>query len=267
MIKDLLARLKEEAASEAEHKKFCDEELAKNKKKRVKFGNEVERLEAESKQTAMLIEEMADKIQVLAEEQAALSKAMKEATEQRQKEKAANLDAIQDADQAKTAVKAAVAVLKEFYAAQGGSFLQTRKQVPEMSAYKGMQGLKGGVLGMLEVIESDFVRVSAETKAAEAEAARAYDKFMTESEADFKRKHDAEFKLSMEKDQKEFDLTQLEKDLTWTNKRLDEANAYFNTLKPQCLEVPVNFEERAAKRKEEIEALKQAYAVLDAKGK
>merc|ERR1712194_370218 len=39
-------------------------------------------------------------------------------------------------------------------------------------------------MGMLEVIESDFARLEADTKAAEASAQKEYDTFMTDSKAD-----------------------------------------------------------------------------------
>merc|ERR1719162_2810884 len=77
------------------------------------------------------------------------------------------------------AVKTALVVLRNFYDSQ--SFVQ---QVPEMAAYGGMQAGKSGVVGMLEVIVSDFVRLEAETKSAEAMGAAEYDNFMKDAEAD-----------------------------------------------------------------------------------
>ena len=50
--------------------------------------------------------------------------------------------------------------------------------------YKGLGGESGGVVGMLEVIESDFARLEADTKAGEATAQKEYDEFMTDSQVD-----------------------------------------------------------------------------------
>merc|ERR1712012_163280 len=58
MITDLLARLKQEAADEADHKAFCDEELKKNKQVRKDKESESTRLMAEIEETAMAIAEM-----------------------------------------------------------------------------------------------------------------------------------------------------------------------------------------------------------------
>merc|ERR1719478_1603748 len=102
---------------------------------------------------------------------------MAEATEQRQAEKAKNEHAIADAQAGSEAVKQAIVVLREFYSAQAG-FVQVHRQVPEMAAYKGMQNSKTGVVGMLEVIQSDFNRLEADTTSAESLAATEYDQFM-----------------------------------------------------------------------------------------
>jgi len=209
---------------------------------------------------------MGDEIAELSSEQAALTKAMGEASATRSKEKATNEATIKDSQLAIAAVKKALVILQEFYASQGtpeAVLLQDKKQVPELAAYKGMQGAKGGVIGMLEVIESDFSRLETETKADEVQAADEYDKFMVDSKAAKKAKHDREFKLSLEKDQVEFDADGLKKDLAFTEDALAKASAYYEDLKSPCLVVHVSYEERVSRRKEEIEALKQAYKILD----
>jgi len=262
MIEDLLAKLKEEAASEADHKAFCDKELHKNKNKRDKKTAEVDGLNAEIEQKKASIMDMAKRISTLAEEQAELRQVVADATKQRGEEKSENEVAMKDAAAAQVAVQSALAVLKDFYSKQGGSFLQ---QVPEMEAYSGMGAASGGVIGMLEVIESDFARVETDTRASETQAAAEYKSLMSESEATLKSKHDAEFKLGMQKDQAEFEQEQLEKNLASSSKQLAMANSYYAELKPQCIEVHVSFEERAQMREDEIKALKQAYKILDAK--
>jgi len=264
MIEDLIAKLKEEANAEAQHKQWCDEQLKANKLKRNKKTTKVDELTAAIEELDGKIKETGDTITRLIAEQAELAKAMKEATAQREKEKAKNLDTIADAKAGRAAVKAALAVLRDFYSKQA-AFLQAH-QVPEMAEYKGMQGSSKGVIGMMEVIESDFARLEADTTAAEEQAAKEYDEFMSEATATKKVKHDEEVKLKLEKDQDEFEVSQLQKDLKANQKELDSANAYYEELKPACLEVHVSYEERAAKRKEEIAALKEAYEILDQKG-
>jgi len=263
MIRELIDRLKEEAAAEAEHKAYCDKELHDNKNTRDEKSAKVDQLTAQSEELGAVIAKLGEEIQVLIEEQAALDKAMKEATEVRGKEKEKNTATIADAKAAQEAVGQALAVLKEFYAKAGGeeALLQ---QVPEMKAYKGMQGAKKGVVGMLEVIMSDFARLEAETTAEETEAQSAYDTFMADSTASKEQKHKDEFDKSLLKDKKEFELKHVNEDLRNTQDELDAALLYYEKLKPECIEVKVSYEERVKRREEEIEALKEAYKILDA---
>lgn len=261
MIKDLLTKLKEEAAEEADHKQWCDEQLKANKLKREKKSARVDALSSQIESQAAKIAEQATEIATLIAEQEELTKQMAKATEVRDKEKAFNLKSIKDAQAGAVAVKKALVVLKDFYSAQ--SFVQ---QVPEMAEYKGMQGAKGGVVGMLEVIVSDFEREAAEHQADEAASAAEYKTFMADSKASKKAKHDAEFKLKLEKDQTEFEKKENEEDRASTQTELDKANEYYDELKPACLEVHVSYEERVAQRKQEIESLKQAYEILSQKG-
>merc|ERR1719172_299137 len=81
-----------------------------------------------------------------------------------------------------------------------------------MKPYKGMQNSKGGVIGMLEVILSDFVRVDSETTADEKTSQMEYDKFMTDAKADKKAKHKSEVQLKLDKDQAEFEKSELAED-------------------------------------------------------
>merc|ERR1719197_844670 len=261
MIRELIEKLKEEAQAESEHKAFCDKELHDNKVTRDEKTAKVEQLTAQSEELGAVIAKLGEEIQVLIEEQAALDKAMKEATEVRGKEKEKNLQTIADAKAAQEAVGQALAVLKEFYAKAGGeeALLQ---QVPEMKAYKGMQGAKKGVVGMLEVIESDFARLEAETTAEENEAQAAYDTFMADSTAAKEQKHKDEFDKTLLKDKKEFELKHVNEDLRNTQDELDAALAYYDKLKPECIEVKVSYEERVKRREEEIESLKEAYKIL-----
>jgi hypothetical protein len=163
MIKDLIAKLKEEAAAEADHKQWCDAQLTENKHKRNKKTTESEKLMAEIDGMNANIDTMTKNIQTLIQEQEDLTKAMQEATTQRVAEKTENKATIADAQAGAGAVKSALVVLRNFYDSQ--SFLQ---QAPEMKSYSGMGAASGGVVGMLEVIVSDFVRLEAETKNAEA---------------------------------------------------------------------------------------------------
>merc|ERR1719253_804914 len=105
MIKDLVAKLKEEAAAEAEHKQWCDGQLKANKLKREKKTTKVNKLTATVESLTETITSMGEKIATLSKEQAELQTAMSEATAQRQNEKATNTQAINDAVAGEDATK------------------------------------------------------------------------------------------------------------------------------------------------------------------
>merc|ERR1719231_1500158 len=179
MIKDLIVRLMEEANEEAEHKGWCDTELSTNEQTRKEKTSAVETLHAEIDELTASIAKGTQEITDLTAEIADIDKAVAEATEIREKEKADNTQTISDSQDAQTAVAQAVTVLKEFYgkAAEATSLIQQQPESPEIfdAPYQGMQSENGGVVGMLEVIQSDFARLETDTKAAEAEAQRQYD--------------------------------------------------------------------------------------------
>jgi len=110
MIEDLLAKLKEEAAAEAEHKAWCDEQLKANKLKRNKKTAQSNKLIADIEGLTADIADMGSTITKLIAEQQALTQAMAEATEVREAEKAENTATIADAQAGSKAVKAALAL-------------------------------------------------------------------------------------------------------------------------------------------------------------
>eukprot|EP00747_Dinoflagellata_sp_TGD_P160276 gnl/TRDRNA2_/TRDRNA2_177964_c2_seq1.p1 gnl/TRDRNA2_/TRDRNA2_177964_c2~~gnl/TRDRNA2_/TRDRNA2_177964_c2_seq1.p1 ORF type:complete len:658 (+),score=275.91 gnl/TRDRNA2_/TRDRNA2_177964_c2_seq1:55-2028(+) len=262
MIKSMITKLKEEAAAEAAHNAWCAEETKKNKLKRDKKTAKKNLLTAELNELTASIETMGKTIETLIKEQTELTKALKDATEQREIEHAKNTKAIADAKAGAAAVGQALTVLKEFYSAQA-ALIQEGKQVPEMAAYKGQQAGKGGIIGMLEVIESDFLRLDSDTTTEEQENAAEYETFSADATADKEAKHKEEVQTKLDKDEAEFKKSGTAKDLKAVQAELAKANEYYEYLKPQCLEVKVSYEERVAKRKQEIESLKEAYKILD----
>merc|ERR1719510_1338874 len=265
MIKDLIVKLMEEANEEAEHKGWCDTELSTNEQTRKEKTEAVETFHAEIDQLEASIAKLAEDITDLTKAVAELDEAMAKATKLRQEEKAKNTQTVKDAGEAQTAVAQALTVLKEFYAKAGEATAFVQQPAPEIfdSPYKGMQSENGGVVGMLEVIESDFARLEADTKAAEATAQKNYDTFMTDSKVDKAAKTtDIEHKTAKKQDQNQA-LTTKRSDLEGTQKELDAALAYFDKLKPSCVDAGVSYDDRVARRKEEIESLQEALRILN----
>merc|ERR1719456_834477 len=278
MVKDLIVKLMEEANAEADHNAYCTTELSTNKLTRQNKQSEVEELtanvEKHTAQSAQLKSEIAD----LTDAVATLKAEQAKASELRQEEKATNTQTIEEAKVAQVAVSKATQVLKDFYAAQeGASFLQgpaedmgvrlglkedTSGYVAAGATYKGMGAGSGGIVGMLEVILSDFARLETETTTAEAQAQDSYDKFMDESNQDAAVKETEIAHKEKNKEDTDANNRSLKKELELTQEELDAAMDYYDKLKPDCIDTGLSYEERVEKREQEIQSLKEALQVL-----
>jgi len=252
LIKDLIVRLMEEAADEAEHKGWCDTELGTNEQIRKEKTDAVEVLHAEIDELNASIAKLTEDLAGLVKAIASLDEAMLKATTLRQEEKATNKATIKDAKAAQKAVAKALVVLKDFYAKAGEA----------TDGYEGNSAGAGGVVGMIEVIESDFQRLEADTTAAEEAAQKEYDSFMADSKADKAAKETGIERKNTKKQDQNQALTVAKEDLAGTQKELEAALGYFDKLKPSCIEAGVSYEDRVARRKEEIESLQQALKIL-----
>merc|ERR1719324_776287 len=259
MIKDMITKLTEEAAEEAEHKGFCDSELGANKQTRDTKTEESEMLKATIEELSADIAKLAQEITDLSNQITELDSAIKKATDMRTAEKEKNTATIADAAAGKEAVGKAMSVLKAFYdkAATATALTQIKTGAP----YTGMGG--GGILGMLEVCESDFARLESETTTGEAEAAKEYESFMGDSSEAKATKEDAVKHKSGTKQSKESALATAKKDLAGVSDELTAALAYYEKLKPSCVDAGESYEERVARRKEEIESLQEALKILN----
>jgi hypothetical protein len=274
MIKDLIVKLMEQANAEAEGKAYCDTELGTNKLTRENKQAEVEELTANVEQNEAKAAQLTADIKDLAAGIADLQGQQAEATALRTEEKAVNTKTVEDAKVAQTAVEKALSILKEFYAKAeaipGAALLQDTEaaEIKQQMAdaqkvpYKGMQASSGGIFGMLEVVLSDFARLEAETASAEDAAQEAYDKFMAESTQDIAVKSTAKKHNEDNLTTTEALIVSLKKELALTQEELDAALAYYEKLKPTCVDLGLSYEERVQAREEEIQSLKEALAIL-----
>jgi len=271
MIKDLIVKLMEEANGEADQHAYCETEMATNKQTREIKSSEVEELTAELESANALVEKLTTEITALSDEVAEIKGQQNTATGIRSSEKKTNAATVADAKVAQAAVEKATTVLKEFYGsvAAGAALVQdTASMKQEMTEaasldpYKGQQAGSGGIMGMLEVILSDFARLETETTEAENSAADTYEKFMNESNEDVAVKETEIEHKSNKKDTTEGNIRDLNKNLKLTQTELDKALDYYDKLKAECVDTKLSYEERVAMREEEIVSLQEALKVL-----
>merc|ERR1719329_374196 len=158
MIGDMIAKLEQEAAEAAELKEWCDKEIAESTAKKddsqALFDKLSTKLDTASAQSKKLKEEVA----TLQRELADLAKSSAEMDRIRAEEKAAFDTNHPEMEQGLKGIKIALKILNEYYAKAGKS-------------HSSSDGAGGGIVGMLEVIESDFTKTITEMVAAEQLAA------------------------------------------------------------------------------------------------
>merc|ERR1719335_370511 len=169
MIKDMIAKLEADASAEADQKAWCDEEMGKAMKARDTNTGEIEGdtaalTEADSKATTLK-----EEIESLMAENAEMQKNLQEATSLRADEKAQNDKTVEDANAGLAGVTKAIGILKEFY---DNAFVQIKEKQPDAGAteYHGNQDAASGIMGMLDVIKSDFEATIDKTTSAEEAA-------------------------------------------------------------------------------------------------
>merc|ERR1719310_2390178 len=172
---------------------------------------------------------------------------MAAATEVRQEEKAAFMVVEKDLSESQEACAAAMEVLREYY--EGASLVQvsaTARARARSTEVSDAEGDGSGILGVLEVAESDFAKGLAEARTIEQQSQSEYDKMMQDGK--------------MLKMTKEMEIKGKQSEL----KSIKTTLTYLGKLKPQCeVKVP-SYEERKAAREQEIEGLKNALDILAA---
>merc|ERR1719199_102548 len=247
LIEAMIDRLEKEAAEEADAKAFCDTETSKSKAKQADLTAKLDTHGVRIEKATATIDELKVQIKGLQEAMAAMDASEAEATSLRQKEHAEYLKASAEYKQSADAVANAVQVLQTYYSQ--GSFVQA-KQAPEFGSAQG--DIATQILGMLEVAESDFTRLLAESEADEKSSQSSYDKLKQENAV--ARAANTEEVKGKESEVKRVDMSLLnyKEDHASTSKELDAVLKYLDELKPQCEAKVMSYAERKAAREEEI---------------
>merc|ERR1719356_135530 len=155
-----------------------------------------------------------------------------------------------DMEQGLAGVKLALKVLREYYS-------------KDDKAHEAAQGAGEGIIGLLEVIESDFTKTFANIVSTEESAAAAYDK-QTKENAIQKAAKDQDVKYKA-KESADLDksVTEAKADRSGVQTELDAINEYLDSLHKQCDEKVEPYAERKRRREAEIAGLKEALTILE----
>jgi len=273
LIQKLIERLVQEATAEATKKGFCDLELSKAEKNRNHRWQDVQRLSAELSSLEAKEDELEEELEELAAALKDLNAALDEATNLRAESKVENLATIKEAKEGHGAVKEALTVLKVFYkkGAKANVFLQASPVdeagvSAESGAYKGNQGASKAILGLLEVIVSDFARTLKNTAAEEEKEAAEFVEFDRTSKADIGGKTTKTELNEQDLASTKTNIEEKNKDMQTNMDLVDKALEELEELKPLCIDTGMSYEERVEKREQEVAALRTALCTLDDDG-
>jgi len=258
LISDMIAKLQAEAAEEASHKAFCDQEMGKSTASKNDKEAKVEKHQARMDEATAEIAQLTEAAKVLQGEIAEIDKAQTEATELRNQEKSANAQSMKDFSGSADAVIAAIGALKSYY--EGASLVQMGAK---LVAHQPKTDAANNIISVLEAAESEFTQLHADIEAAERSAAHAYDELTQENSiARAQKEADANAKESNVKSLT-VSLSHHTEDHASVSEELAAVNAYLEKLKPECETKVESYADRKAARQAEIEGLKESLDILE----
>jgi len=260
LISEMIEKLEADAAKEASHKAFCDKEMKETKAKKEEKESDLDTLGTKIDKATSKIAKLTEEIATLQEELAAIAKAQAEADEIRAAEAAAWADAKADYESGVEGVGMALQVLRDYYAEKEEALIQ---QPAPGATHSKATGAATGIIGMLEVIESDFTKSLADGTAAEAMAIEAYEKLTMDNKIATTEKSTAVEYKGKDKKETEAMLEGLKEDKASAEKEYAAIMEYWEKLQPMCIAKPEPYAERKRRREAEIAGLKEALTILE----
>jgi len=266
-IDDMVAQLLKEKEDEIKHKDFCVEEFNTNELQTEKKERAKQDLTAKIEDLELTIKQLTEAIDQLKAEVAEMQVQMKRAGEDREKENKEFQTTVADQRATQKLLTAALNILKGFYEKKAkAALLQTQQPAgppppPGFEAYK-KNAAAGGVMGMIQQIINDAKAMEAETIRSEEDAQKAYEDFVKDTNGSIEAKSKDIVNKSESKAKAEGDLVEAKENKEAVMLELEQLANYKAELHSSCDFVMKNFEIRQTARDEEIEALKQAKAIL-----
>jgi phage shock protein A len=250
LIADMIERLESEGEADASHKAYCDKEISETNVKKDDKTGEIEKM-------STAIDQMSSRKAVLEEEVATLMKELSDIAKSGAEYDTwyAEYEATFKSNKADMeagieGVQIALKVLRDYYAKADKSHVAA-------------EGAGAGIIGLLEVCESDFTKSLAEFVANMANQKSAYESTTKENEITTTAKNqDVKYKTQ--------EITTLTKELASTTAdrtnvqtELDAVMEYLDSLHKQCDETVTSYAETKARREAEIAGLKEALEILE----
>jgi len=268
-IDDMVAELLKEKTDEIAHKDFCITDLHENQIQTERTAREKTLLESKIDGLKMTIKGLSTAIETLQSEIADLQTQIKRAGEDRELEHKDFQHAVADQREAQVLLEKALAKLKSFYAQKTSlveNVVHNKQQNPApppgFDEYKKQGQAATPVVMLIEQIIADTKAMEAALAHDEAEAQKTYEGFVKETNSSIEKKSTGIINKSEDRSKAEQDLTEAGTELEGTQSSLDVLSNSAGALHASCDFILKNLEARQAARDEEVEALRQAKAIL-----
>jgi len=266
-IDEMVADLLKEKEDEIKHKDWCVDEFNANLLQTEKKDREKKDLIAEIEDLEATIAALAEAIKTLKAEIAEMQVQLKRAGEDREKQNKEFQETVADQRETQRLLKAALLHLQDFYGKKGGAESLAQQEPvgppppPGFEAYKN-NAANGGVMDLIQQIIGDAKAMEADAIRSEEDAQKAYEDFVKETNASIEAKSRDIVNKSESKAKAEGDLVEAEKEKNSVMLELEQLSNYNAELHQSCDFVIKNFDLRQAARDHEVEALRQAKAIL-----
>merc|ERR1719284_2110408 len=266
-IDDMVTQLLKEKEDEIKHKDFCVEEFNTNELQTEKKTREKQDLIAKIEDLELTIKQLTEAIDALKSEIAEMQVQLKRAGEDREKENKEFQMTVADQRATQKLLTAALNILKGFYEKKAkAALIQTEQPAgppppPGFEAYK-KNAAAPGVMGMIQQIINDAKAMEAETIRSEEDAQKAYEDFVKETNASIEAKSKDIVNKSEVKAKQEAELVETKEEKESVMVELEQLSNYNAELHSSCDFIMKNFDLRQTARDEEVEALRQAKAIL-----
>jgi len=250
LINEMIEKLESSASSDASHKAYCDKEMSETQAGKTEKETAIAKLSTKIDQMSARSANLKAQVGTLQGELAAAAKSQAAWDKFRAEENAAYKANSAEMEEGLQGVKMALKVMRDYYAKAD-------------KAHGAADGAATGIVGLLEVVESDFSKGLAEMNAVEDNAQITYDAATRENEIETTmKKKDVEYKV---KEHTGLDkaVSEATSDRSSAQAELDAILEYLGKLKEMCIAKAEPYEERARRRAAEIDGLKEALKVLD----
>jgi len=249
LIKDMIETLEKEAEEDASEKAYCDKELAETNAKKDAKTNEIKKLSTKIDQMTSRSAQLKSEVAALENGLSSLAKTQAEMDKVRLSEKEEYTKAKAEMEAGIKGVQLALKVLRDYYAKD--------------KAHASDEGGGAGIIGLLEVVESDFSKGLIEMTSTEDAAQGAYDQETKENEIErVTKEQDIKYKTE-ESTGLDKATAEATSDKSGVQEELDAVLEYLKGIEDRCIAKAEPYAERVRRREAELAGLKEGLSILE----